>query len=334
MEDHKIQQLRLQNFTCFEKVEMTFSSGINVFIGENGTGKTHLLKILYGLISQKAPEFGMIDVGAYFVSRNKELIRKGTAQAKIDIIANKIGSSYKLINGNRESYIGRDYYYKNTLFIPVIEMLTWYKGFPSLYEQFDLGLDKTLRDLAIALDGYPLKGNALLEVEHFVAQLENAINAKVLKRNDRFYFQFKKDKEAIAATMVANGINKLGQLIRLVQNGRLSKNTILFWDEPEAGLNPRYINVLASFIQALAKEGVQVFVATHDYLLIHQLSFTKEYQNGQASNLKFFSLFKGDEGATEIESAETLNQIENNPILDEYAALHDLELQLYKESLK
>ncbi|MEK7257758.1 MAG: AAA family ATPase, partial [Bacteroidota bacterium] len=46
---NKIKRLELENFTCFGKVGMDFSPGINVFIGENGTGKTHLLKVLYFL---------------------------------------------------------------------------------------------------------------------------------------------------------------------------------------------------------------------------------------------------------------------------------------------
>jgi len=38
--------LKLQNFTAFRDAEFKFNSGINVFVGENGTGKTHLLKLL------------------------------------------------------------------------------------------------------------------------------------------------------------------------------------------------------------------------------------------------------------------------------------------------
>jgi predicted ATP-dependent endonuclease of OLD family len=44
--NNKISRLELENFTCFAKAEMDFSSGINVFIGENGTGKTHILKAM------------------------------------------------------------------------------------------------------------------------------------------------------------------------------------------------------------------------------------------------------------------------------------------------
>ena len=52
----KIQALTVQNFTCFEDVSFEFSTGINVFIGENGTGKTHILKLLYALINSHQDE--------------------------------------------------------------------------------------------------------------------------------------------------------------------------------------------------------------------------------------------------------------------------------------
>ena len=42
-----IQRIKLEKFTAFEKLEIPFSEGINVFIGESGTGKTHILKMVY-----------------------------------------------------------------------------------------------------------------------------------------------------------------------------------------------------------------------------------------------------------------------------------------------
>lgn len=42
-----IQAIGLKNFTVFEDLRLEVSSGINIFIGENGTGKTHLLKAIY-----------------------------------------------------------------------------------------------------------------------------------------------------------------------------------------------------------------------------------------------------------------------------------------------
>ena len=42
-----IKKIKLENYTVFEDHQMEFCPGINIFIGENGTGKTHLLKVLY-----------------------------------------------------------------------------------------------------------------------------------------------------------------------------------------------------------------------------------------------------------------------------------------------
>lgn len=46
----KIKRIKFQNYTVFEDQQMEFSPGINVIIGENGTGKTHLMKALYSAL--------------------------------------------------------------------------------------------------------------------------------------------------------------------------------------------------------------------------------------------------------------------------------------------
>ena len=42
-----IKRAEFKNFTVLEDVEFEFGKGINIFIGENGTGKTHAMKVLY-----------------------------------------------------------------------------------------------------------------------------------------------------------------------------------------------------------------------------------------------------------------------------------------------
>lgn len=44
-----IENIELKNFTTFRNCKIDFSNGINIFIGENATGKTHLLKAIYCL---------------------------------------------------------------------------------------------------------------------------------------------------------------------------------------------------------------------------------------------------------------------------------------------
>ncbi len=46
----KIKKLKLNNFMAFENAEMNWSDNINIICGENSTGKTTLLKVMYSLI--------------------------------------------------------------------------------------------------------------------------------------------------------------------------------------------------------------------------------------------------------------------------------------------
>lgn len=40
-------RIKLERFTAFETLDVRFSPGVNLFIGANGTGKTHVLKAAY-----------------------------------------------------------------------------------------------------------------------------------------------------------------------------------------------------------------------------------------------------------------------------------------------
>ena len=48
-----ITQLQLKNFTAFSELTIDFSPGINIIIGENGTGKTQLLRAILAMSGQR-----------------------------------------------------------------------------------------------------------------------------------------------------------------------------------------------------------------------------------------------------------------------------------------
>lgn len=332
---NKIQRLQLENFTCFERADMTFSDGINVFIGENGTGKTHLLKVMYNFIydrSKMASDMKYLFeeiFGVPFIDLKRKSDKYPIEGAiKID----KQELFFFDIEGFQ--YYGDKHLTKIPfLYFPSTEMLSWQKGFQSLYAKREVSFDKTYYDLAVALGLGKLKNSALAEAEALAAEIREAIKADVIQRDERFYFKFEDMDEELEAPVVAQGINKLGQLYYLILNGSLTKDTVLFWDEPETGLNPKYIKVVAQFLQTLAKAGVQIFVATHDYLLTHHLSLAAEYrEQTDAPDMKFFALYKGENG-TEVETGSNLTEIQNDAILDEYAAYYDLENEYFKKTV-
>ena len=221
------------------------------------------------------------------------------------------------------------------LFIPSTEMLSWFKGFVPAYEQRENGFDATFYDLGKALSLLPLRDNVIANKKEMLELIENTTNIIVTQVNGEFYVNVKeKDSRPFNSSRVASGINKLAQMIYLIRNGSLTKDTILFWDEPEVNLNPKYIRLVADFLMALAKAGVQIFVATHDYLLAHYLSTKADYREvTDAPPMKFFAFTKG-KGGTEVEYAESLSGIQNNTLLDEYADLYELESDLFRQTMK
>ena len=342
---NKIQRLKLENFTCFAKAEMDFSSGINVFIGENGTGKTHVLKIMYalnssaanlefqqnssdanGMVGIKPHSFIITPLEVFSIQNPSELIRlkKTTNSAKIQFDEN-LEFGYKVDAKNiTPSFTVSDRIILKPLFVPTHEIISTHRGFIPNYIERVSDYDKTYFDLAVNLQ----KSNLKEQPVEFLQELQEKTGLDVQLNPDGLFY-INDGKTIVKAKLSAEGFRKMAQVIQLIKNGSLRKNSILYWDEPEVNLNPKYIKIVAKFLQTLAKNGVQIFVATHDYLLVHLLSLDAEYrEETQAPPMKFFSFYKGEDG-TEIESADNLTFIQNNSILDEYAAYHDLENQLY-----
>ena len=42
-------KVKLERFTAFSNLELDLSPGVNILIGANGTGKTHLMKACYAV---------------------------------------------------------------------------------------------------------------------------------------------------------------------------------------------------------------------------------------------------------------------------------------------
>jgi len=217
------------------------------------------------------------------------------------------------------------------LYIPPREMFSLYDGFLSLIENREVSFDDTYVMLAKALNANMLKGPRLEGIKDLIQPLEESLQIKVIKENGRFYIQDKYGK--MEAHLVAEGLRKIASIMYLILNGELSKKTVLFWDEPEANLNPALVTVVADFIIMLADNGVQIFIASHDYLLTHLLSLKAEYSKvTKAPEMKFFSLTKEGDNMF-VEEGETLIVLNNNPILDEYAAFYDLQQKLFNQSI-
>jgi len=97
----KIKSVSIKNFTVFDDFELNSSSGINVIIGGNGTGKTHLLKGLYAVCESvnyenKSKSNEPYDIShPYFKVNPMELVRdKSDRDKETSITVNYSKDSY------------------------------------------------------------------------------------------------------------------------------------------------------------------------------------------------------------------------------------------------
>lgn len=338
-----VKDLYLSDFTCFAKANLHFCKGINVFIGRNGTGKTHILKCLAASMKANAAfarsetkskdKFGDLFTeklrGYFKPDALGHLVNKsGTGAATVRISFPKTGTleysfgeKASLAKTDNNAYIEQPHF----VYIPPREMLSLFDGFISLYEKREISFDETYLDLAKALDVAPLRNAALQEAHNMLSPVLAKWNIEVVRRGNQFYvMEHGKEYEA---HLLAEGLRKVATIIYLCINGEITRGTTLLWDEPESNMNPALISVIVDLLIGLSKEyGVQMFLSTHDYLLSHKLSMMAEYATSDSPEMRFFSLYKksGEDSVT-VESAETLMGVSHNPILDEYSAFFDLE---------
>jgi len=219
----------------------------------------------------------------------------------------------------------------SSIFLPAREVLSIYPGFMNAYLNRESSSDETYYDLALALSALPLRGPRGEAASRLYQPLAELLDGTVHFDGDRFYLTTRADG-SIEAHLVAEGHRKIASVMHLIANGSLMQDGLLFWDEPEANLNPRLTKVVADFLLRLAGAGVQVFITTHDYLLTNELSLQSEYRTDPARNapIKFFAFNRGDDGVT-IQSGATLADLDQNPIMEEFEALYDRERRLFVE---
>ena len=347
----KLTEMKVRNFTVFEQADFSFAPGINVFIGENGTGKSHVLKALYAVLKgvrvpqvdkpeaarwqrERLAEIFKVDGGN--ASAVGSLVRVGKEEkgAMLAVVAGEQAETVLGIGQSGELTIDRQNWPAplDATLLPARDVLAMCEGFVPIYERYRISFDETYRDACLALAQPELKGSAKQAAEALSAPLRLMLGGDVTLENGRFHVDFGAGRHE--AHLVAEGIRKIAALVQLTGNGTIHDGSALLWDEPEANMNPRLIAKLATALHELAARGVQLFIATHDYLLSHKLSLAAEYGTEPKVEMRFFALHhQGPHEPVEVEVAPTLAKISNNPILDEYAQLYEDERSLYQREL-
>jgi energy-coupling factor transporter ATP-binding protein EcfA2 len=342
-----LKSLAVKRFSVFEETHVDFCSNLNVFIGLNATGKSHFMKLAYSLLEGWASTLreGITNGVSASLTRKlagvfqpeggqvSRLVRRSRDSAEVNLEYGHSRLSLRLSSGGeselRPPIPGTSP--AAATFIPTREVLSMYEGFVAAYESRELSFDETYFDLCVAMSARPLRSEHASELKALLGPLEEILGGRVELVGNRFYVGSGKDRTE--AHLLAEGMRKIAVLAHLIRNGSLASNSVLFWDEPESNLNPYLITQVAKTIRKLAGAGTQIVIATHDYLLAHELSLLAEYPSEPPIETRFFSFFHAADGSVSVEAASTLVGIDHNQILEEYASFHEREQELFHHSL-
>ena len=314
----KVSRIRLTNFLVFtgDTFNVEFSEGINVIIGTNATGKSTLLKCIYAACefsNEKTHPNKARRFQDYF-SSSKRAIRE-INQKKAD---DDFGVVQVFCGENEFHYRAWD---NGTLqdewltlgiksiLIPSKDMLSHSPGLVATSSKYGVPFDSTLMDILVNAQLWETNEVSSIN-QSLLDKISKVIDGEVIYEDDTFYV-LKTSGLKVEFSLEAEGFKRFGLVWKLVRNGLLEKGSILLWDEPEASINPELIPVVVDILLELSRQGVQIFLATHDYNLMKYFNMARKADD----QLAFFSLYKTESGIA-CEREDDYALLENNAIID------------------
>ncbi len=327
-------KVKLQRFTAFSDLEVEFSPGINALIGTNGTGKTHLMKACYAAcdVSKTGDNFAEKLVRVFLPS-GRTLGRlaqrqQGRSRGFIEVhrYDRSLQASFSTLakRPTAAGVKGATHWSETPLesvYIPVKDMLANAPGFQSLYAAREVHFEEVYVDILERAHLPALRGPADASRRRLRTVLQDAISGRATVRNGEFFLSNKQGN--LEFTLLAEGMRKLGLLWILVQNGTLQNGSVLFWDEPDANLNPKMFRIVMNVLLELQREGVQIFFATHDYVILKEL----DLQMTDKDLVAFHSLYMNEGGEIACHTTGRYLDIHPNAIDEAFDDLYDREIE-------
>ena len=342
----KIKELAIANFGVLPTMELNNFANINLVIGANGTGKTFLLKSMYAslrateeykrgddirpfqdVLSEKLRWTFQAEKLGDLVSRSstEPLSLRMVYSEEKEKIEKKIGFQFastttsKIVNSLAPSG-GRT---SNSIFIPAKEVLSLY-GIILKSREIDrsFGFDDTYYDLAKALRIAPRVGKNYTVFSQSRKKLVDVIDGKVDfdDKVDKWYYRNNRGQK-FSIGVTAEGIKKISILDRLLGNGYLDSESIVFIDEADSALHPDAACHFLDMIEILAtgNPSLQFFISSHSYFVIKKLALIAMNRPGL---VKCISMNKGEKPVV----TDLHDGMPDNSIIDTSIKLYEQEV--------
>jgi len=150
-------RMTFERFTAFERLNLNLSPGINVFIGENGTGKTHILKAAYAACDIAKSKGGFAEkINDVFYPSGKQIGRlvkrsMGSGKGAVAVVRRledgtearlRLSTSNQIKQPDKATVSGSTKAWgehpMEAVYIPVKDMMANAGGFRSLYEEREI----------------------------------------------------------------------------------------------------------------------------------------------------------------------------------------------------
>ena len=206
----------------------------------------------------------------------------------------------------------------SSIFIPAKEILSHSYNLNAATEKNNVRFDDTYLDIINAAKVDISVGRNSASKNAMLRRIQEMTHGTVVYDAKRDEFYLKNGSSRQEFNLVAEGIRKMALLWQLVKNGTLEKGSVLFWDEPEANINPTYISIIVEMLLELQRQGVQIFISTHDYMIASYFDVKKQ----AGDSVVFHSLSHAD--GTDIiyyDKSKTFDNLKNNVIITAFNEL-------------
>lgn len=333
-----LNKILLNNFGPLEQFEWTNLSHINLIIGENGSGKTFLLKALYSTMrtleeykrgNELRTAAEILAEKLYWTFQPEkigDLVTKGAVSSlfcKItfddqDFCFQFGKDTIRQISSLENHVPARS---SNSIFLPAKEVLSLHQLILKTREQDKLfGFDDTYLDLARALRQSPKGGKNYAEFAKVREELKIILGGKIEYDEKSNEWQFKKGNQKFPIGVTAEGVKKIAILDTLLGNRYLDINSLVFIDEPESALHPTAVSKLLEIIAVLAERGLQFFIASHSYFVVKKLFIIAQE--------KGLSIPVMSANNVSWKKADLKNGMPDNSIINESIRLYHKEVEL------
>ena len=302
---YKISEVQLKNFGIIGNFSCNQFANINLIIGENGTGKTFLLKALYSAV-RALEEYNRGDDirtisevlseklrWTFQVEKLGDMVTKTAEDGlalKVKLESDEI--SYQFSQSASSKVVAASASDKgkmgNSIFIPAKEVLSLFSVILKSREvDKAFGFDDTYYDLAKALRISPSRGRNYNVFADSRKLVSDVIDGKVDydEGSGKWFYKNKKNQKfSIGAT--SEGVKKIAIMDRLLANGYLDADSIIFIDEIESALHPEAVCQFLEMIDSIAGQmGLQIFITSHSYFVIKKLCLIASKKPGHVSCL-------------------------------------------------